>query len=993
MPPQTSGLVTNKPPSFLFKPLQIDGWGLFAVAAKVVEAGLTRKWSEVLDEALKAVQCIHFKADPRGLAWSLVYRAMCRAVAGVLRDPDVNHLTNEELQRAQAQAARFDAEPLADGVALDEDFFAHPGWSPYCQEMSRRLRGWLTAVGIEEVRADVAAWRLPLYFASQLSSEWLANKEHLDALKPEHFRTPFTPAVQEETAWADYASWLQHQANRRLFEEDFGFLAVYVPLRAYVETTLGPGKVRRTVQVAEELLDHWLEKGLPIDALRVVEGDPGAGKSSLARVYAATRLGRTLGGRRWRVVYVPLHHPALDVTKPLEEAVADYFLTIAAAIRKPLDKEAPDPTLLILDGLDELSRAGQVGEDIIRAFVAEVAGVAKSWNHGRDQAQLLVLLCGRPVAADLARPSVRNEEGVINLLPYLVPMHEFTRPRDGKAVEVAGQASLLDEDQRLAWWEKYARARGRDNGAELYAQLKGRADLAPLTAQPLLNYLIAFLAGPAGDLTALPSNLGDVYGQLLRRIWERGWEQREQVPALEGVWFEDFAEMLEAVALAAWHAGTTRSIRAALVEKKLTPTQRSLLGGLEQAGAGGVLRLLLAFFVRPLGREEGERTYEFTHKTFAEYLVARRLGRVIAELTADWEKARGSRLWSDEQALVRWAEVFGPVQFDTEVWAFLGQELQALSQEVVEGRQDLLTHLLGVVVRQGMPMITVNAQLGSTGTYWEMNRQALNCEHAFLEAIAACAARTGGRSRVEGLAEQIAGWINARWRVLRRPGMLRGLDFSGASLQGAGLGGADLSEANLVRAHLEGADLERANLSEANLGGADLSEAKLVHAILNRANLEGAKLVRAKLGVANLVRANLVGADLEEANLRGAYLVEAKLRGVKLAHAQLLRAYLVEADLIGANLKGAELNGANLRGADLAEADLEEAQLAGADLEEANLAGAVVSLEDLRHTVGNPSRMPDGKPPKKNWRTARPRTPRKKKTDSPPEAPVQEMPE
>ena len=57
--------------------------------------------------------------------------------------------------------------------------------------------------------------------------------------------------------------------------------------------------------------------------------------------------------------------------------------------------------------------------------------------------------------------------------------------------------------------------------------------------------------------------------------------------------------------------------------------------------AGGILRLLLGFFFRPLGRDEGERTYEFTHKTFAEYLVAARLNREITELTAVWEKTGG----------------------------------------------------------------------------------------------------------------------------------------------------------------------------------------------------------------------------------------------------------------------------------------------------------------------------------------------------------------
>jgi hypothetical protein len=336
-----------------------------------------------------------------------------------------------------------------------------------------------------------------------------------------------------------------------------------------------------------------------------------------------------------------LHHPALDVSKPLDETVAAYFNGIGVAVAKPLDKEAPDPTLLILDGLDELSRAGQVGERVIQSFVGEITALQTTWNHGRDRAQLLVLLCGRPVAVDAIKADVRAEDGILNLWPYLVDRGEVTRPRHGKAVELAGEESLLEADQRRDWWEKYATARGQTNGAEAYELLRKRKDLEPITAQPLLNYLVAFLASPSGGVSALPGHLCTLYGQLLRRIWERGWEKQEQVPALKGVRFEEFTDLLESIALAAWHAGNTRSIRATLVDRKLTADQRTLLSRLEQTTAGGILRLLLSFFFRPLGRDEVEWTYEFTHKTFAEYLVARLAGRKIEELTADWKEAGG----------------------------------------------------------------------------------------------------------------------------------------------------------------------------------------------------------------------------------------------------------------------------------------------------------------------------------------------------------------
>jgi hypothetical protein len=753
---------TRKPASLLWKPLEIKGWGLFSSVAKAMAALATLKWESAVAEALKAVDCVTFKDDPRGLAWSLVYRAMTRAVIDLISAPE-SSLSRDQIERARARALDSDAELAAVEVVIDDTFFAHPGWSTYCRAVTHQLRSWLVAGGLGEERAGELAWHLPGYFTAALSREWLANRTYLASLTAETFRTPFTPAEEQDLAWSKYAGWLHDQANRRLFEEEFGFMDVYVPLRAYVEAFEGSGKLSITVQMVEKLLDAWMDKASPADPLRVVEGDPGAGKSSLARAYGATRFGLRRGGRHWRVIYVPLHHPALDLGKPLDEAVAGYCNSIGVSLAKPLDIDAPDPTLLILDGLDELSKAGQVGERIIHAFVSEVNALLTKWNYGRDPAQLLALLCGRPVAVDAIKASVRTDQGLLNLLPYMIERDELHYRLPDKTVKIIDPQGLLKIDQRLAWWSKYGAARGRGSGEEAYKNLRSRHDLAPITAQPLLNYLVAFLASPSGDLSGLPANLAAIYERLLRRIWERGWEQRHQVPALAGFSYEQFVDLLEVVALTAWHAGNTRSIRARQVEERLEAHQKTLLAGLEQTTSAGVIRLLLGFFFRPMGREEGERTYEFTHKAFAEYLVSRRLVRQVAELAADWHQAFGTRLWNPEEALIRWAKVFGPVQFGTEIWEFVAEELAERPQEDIKLYQDLVAYLLGVVVREDMPMHSMVAQLGHAATYKEMNRQALNSEHAFLRMLGACAGRTQSRSRIPELANELPRWLGARW--------------------------------------------------------------------------------------------------------------------------------------------------------------------------------------------------------------------------------------
>jgi uncharacterized protein YjbI with pentapeptide repeats len=956
MASESRAVTPKKPPSLLWTPLKIDGWGLFWAAGKCVKAIWYGDLRTALDDSLKAVQCVRFKDRTDGeLAWALVYTAMTRAVVGLVNDLK-QPLTADTYERLVATAPEADRGLDGAGVALDRAFFDHPGWSDYARTVARQFRHWFVAAGVDDASADRFSRELPRRFTYALDWEWLHNKDLFAKLLPENRRTPFTDAARAEPEWSDYAAWLDDEADRRVFEEDFGLTSVYVPLRAFVETRDHPGSVTRTVGLAEEMLDAWMAEARTTDAVRVVEGDPGAGKSSLARRYAATRFGRHCAGRWWRVVYVPLHDETFVTGKSIEDAAAEYTQRVAAGRLTPLERGAPDGTLLILDGLDELSRGGQFGRDVIRAFMSQVTALLKAWND-RDDARLLVLVCGRPVAVGEIKAEVRADGAVLNLLPFLVNQQTAPDCFDYKVTRADPQG-LLEADQREQWYANYATARERTDGAELYAKIKKRGDLDAVTAQPLLNYLVAFLTREAGA-GELPGNLCGVYETLLYKVWQRGWD-RTQVPAIDKLAFEPFCQLLEAIALAAWHSGNPRSIRVGEVEERLTGEQKTQLETFEKEVKAGVLRLLFAFFLRPGAADRGEQTYEFTHKTFAEYLVARRLVREIDTLADDWRKSAGGRGWKDEIRLQDWVELFGPTALDNDLHKFLATALAAEAErrdrartgsgkEAADGWQVILAHLLNVAVRDGMPMHTMTARLKPSATFREMNRQALNGEIALLHVLNACCDLTATRSRVPALERRPQDWMGGRWfRPMREfvyrflnlektnwsGGQLANINLGGADLRGADLRGALLNEAYLFGADLRGADLRRADLGGAYLGGADL---------------RGAYLSRAYLSRADLSRADLDGALMNEADLSRAYLNEARLCG---------------ADLRRADLGGADLSRAILRGA--------------------NLTGAFgVTVEQLLTTVGEPAKMPDGEPPKKNWRTAKPRA-RKKPADPAP---------
>ncbi|NVJ91784.1 MAG: pentapeptide repeat-containing protein [Methylocystaceae bacterium] len=108
------------------------------------------------------------------------------------------------------------------------------------------------------------------------------------------------------------------------------------------------------------------------------------------------------------------------------------------------------------------------------------------------------------------------------------------------------------------------------------------------------------------------------------------------------------------------------------------------------------------------------------------------------------------------------------------------------------------------------------------------------------------------------------------------------------------LEGINLKRCNLITSSLFNASLANSQLQEVGLYEANLREADLSGAILSGADLSGTNLRRANLRRANLRRANLIIADLSGADLSGTDLSGADLSDADLSDADLSRAYYLE---------------------------------------------------------------------------------------------------
>jgi uncharacterized protein YjbI with pentapeptide repeats len=741
-----------------------------------------------------------------------------------------------------------------------------------------------------------------------------------------------------------------------MFLEAFSLKQVFVPLRAYYkrkletskyedleETNLSGKKFERIVIDLESELENWLEKADKNDAIRLISGGPGSGKSSLTKMFAA----KLAEQGKIPILFIPLHH--FEPSDDLIEAVGKFVNLDGFLPHNPLDQEhREDRLLIIFDGLDELAMRGKIGEKAAQDFVREVQRKVERFNQLKTSVQ--VLISGREVVVQANETDFRKEGQVLYVLPYFLSEDERKHYIDSQ--------NLLEQDQRQLWWQFYGKASGK-NYQGLPAELD-QGNLTEITAQPLLNYLVALSVRRGKLKFTKETNLNTVYDDLLKAVYERGWENYKH-KAIQGIEEKEFVRILEEIALAAWHGKgrttTVKEIENHCKNSGLKSILTRFQQGFEEDSKASVTRLLTAFYFRQSGNDNaGDRTFEFTHKSFGEYLIARRIVREVQLIHKKLEARKNDpdEGYDERQALERWVLLCGSTTMDQYVFDFIQDEvrLQALSD--VGNWQQTFCELIGFMLRHGMPMECLKPR----PDFQEENRQALNAEDSLLAVLGTFSRLTKQISKISFPSRDAFGALLARLRgqrIDRSNPMsfycLSYLDLSNCNLffrdfYRANFVAAILVEANFVEANLEGAYLIGANLQRAILEGANLEGA-----ILKGANLEGANLIGANLEGANLEGANLIGANLQGANLEGAFLVGAFLVGAFLKGANLEGAFLVGANLEGAFLRNANLRNANLEGANLEGAFLEGANLEGANLEGANLEGANLEGANLKNTI------------------------------------------
>ncbi|MEG4861731.1 hypothetical protein QUB75_30860 [Microcoleus sp. K1-B6] len=421
-----SGLSIKKPVSVLKKSIAVNFKDFSKALGKAGVDFAFGKWDSLAADGVDALGALGLAAGAEEIAWLFVCRSLFQAMKNLVDEK--KELESEKFNFKLLQTKINEALENS-SLSINEKFFKHPEKDQILGVIQPAFTQWLIDSGLSEVEAKAISQRLPIYFAAALHEEWGSRPKDYAVLQ-EKLDTPFTQANERLQAWLRYSTWLQKQVEEPMFLEAFSLKQVFVPLRAYynrkvekqkdedLEERIGSSRqFERVVVELEAELEDWLSKAKKDDAIRLISGGPGSGKSSLTKMFAAK-----VAEKGHRVLFIPLHH--FEPSDDLIDAVGKFVKFDRILPYNPLEAEHREERLLIIfDGLDELAMQGKIAEKTAQDFVREVQLKVQRFNQHKNCVQ--VLISGREVVVQANETAFRKEGQIFYVLPYFLGASQF----------------------------------------------------------------------------------------------------------------------------------------------------------------------------------------------------------------------------------------------------------------------------------------------------------------------------------------------------------------------------------------------------------------------------------------------------------------------------------------------------------------------------------------------------------------------------------------
>jgi uncharacterized protein YjbI with pentapeptide repeats len=760
--------------------------------------------------------------------------------------------------------------------------------------------------------------------------------------------------ARRDSQWSRHGHWLSTQfTDVPVFspdeQETIPLEAIYLPLRCFWTEDRDDGfdengktKLLRMSHVADLTKEahSWLSRPPQFDPVRVIAGGPGSGKSSFAKAFAHDVISRG----QHRVAFVRLQFTRL--TGSLFEDIGRYFSQQDNAVNpkgnpglpgNPLDWRKVDntPLLLIFDGLDELTVSDEDSKKYAREFLVALKLLLSPLNSDGSPVHALVL--GRNIACEAAMKSASfPESAMLNVAP-IAPMslqtlgqgYTFQREKAENYEYVLDPDALMQLDQRVAYWQKWARVKGLD--PDNVPKPITDKSMSELNLEPLLLHLLVISKYCGQNWEIASKNRNFVYEDILEKIFERNKKKDHFLSA--GLDRTDFFRLMECLGIAAWRGnGRTGGDEEFRKVRKLHINDERRF---RQFHAGELESVALNIHTRNggIGVSDG---FEFIHKSFGEYLAARGLlwhGLGVAEVLQKSEP---------DDVDQGWCELIGPAELTPEIIQFLYDEARRTvkSDDALVARSKL-TEFLDWILING-----ASVHKAFDGLNWRAYETRQRCSEAALlavsSAIVSCISMEGEKIN-DG-----AFTLNLRFDSdFNRTDAVRFLDRVGVTCELP-------VQLALKRINLSHQNMWALNFSRADLAETNFNQANLIRCHLIGTNMERASLVNCQLALADVVETNFCGCDCTGARFKGARFMGVSFEGANLTEADLSE---IEAGKYEGQHTYFGRGGLNVKGS----IDFKGAVLRNAHLNGANLSGALnLSLEAINSAYGNGSTiLPD----------------------------------
>jgi len=680
--------------------------------------------------------------------------------------------------------------------------------------------------------------------------------------------------------------------QEKVFDENFSFQDIYVQLK--VKSVKSDGEVDQDAE--SENIEVWA-KNILLDENKdkqvlFIQAGPGRGKSVFCRMFAD-----------WvRRELHPIYTPILIRLRDVRNFAANIDETLADAVGWNFVKtdsgwltDRNTRFLFLLDGFDELLLERGASNDL-KVFLDQVGQFQKQAAENKERGHR-VLITGRPLAL----------YGIERLMP--------------PNLERVSILPMGDEIQQ-EWFKKWQTVVGEtetEKFREFLHSAQCPEQVKELAREPLLLYLLAamhrdeqlqvemFATADIGKAKVL------IYEQALKWVLEkqRVEEGQNLNPKITKLEPEDLEILLAEAGLCVVQSGgeyaAIKMIEDRLVEQGYKKLQE-LIEKARQDKEDGLKNALAAFYLKSAAG--AENSVEFFHKSFGEFLCAKRMAESLEDLTETGKRGK-TYVVSDKELEWRVYDLFGYRNLTAEVVEYLmallvksqvelvvlferlhGFYVEWCDGKFIEEREEVLPQkkarqLWQWGIESGQRRVDIYTGLNVMILLFELHRYGQSQEELREQLHFYPCGKFDSEEFDETRLLRIIGYsqclkVFAFLEIVG--GFLRDADFSSADLRDVDFNSADLRDVDFSSTDLTDAKLFNADLSDANLSGAYLLDADLFDANLSGANLSGANLSGADLSNADLSNANLSNADLSNADLSNANLSNANLSGADLSN-------------------------------------------------------------------------------------------------------------